>query len=77
MAGNVAKTPKEKKKRVSPAKFMEQVRTEVRKVTWPTKNEWLVTSIMVFIMVALAAIFFFLVDTVIGKAIQFIIQLGS
>ena len=77
MAGNVAKTPNEKKKRVGPAKFMEQVRTEVRKVTWPTKNEWLVTSIMVFIMVALAAVFFFMVDTVIGKAIQFIIQLGS
>jgi preprotein translocase subunit SecE len=74
MADNVAK---EKKKRVSPGKFVEQVRSEVRKVTWPTKNEWFVTSVMVFIMVMLAAVFFFLVDTVIGKAIQFIIGLGS
>jgi preprotein translocase subunit SecE len=66
-----------KKKRVSPFTFVSQVRSEVEKVTWPSRNEWFVTTMMVFIMVVLASTFFFLMDIVIKQAIQFLIGLGG
>jgi preprotein translocase subunit SecE len=49
----------------SPAQFIQQVRTEVSKVVWPTRREVVMTTIMVFIMAALTAAFFSLVDIVI------------
>jgi preprotein translocase subunit SecE len=49
----------------SPAQFIQQVRTEVSKVVWPTRREVVLTTIMVFIMAALTAAFFSLVDIVI------------
>lgn len=65
------------KKRISPFTFIQQVRAETAKVTWPTRNEWLVTTIMVFIMVVMASTFFFLIDIVIKQAVQFLIGLGG
>jgi preprotein translocase subunit SecE len=50
----------------NPAKFLREVRTEVTKVTWPTRKETLVTTGLVFAMAALAALFFFAADQVIG-----------
>ncbi len=49
----------------TPAQFLQQVRTEVSKVVWPTRREVVLTTIMVFIMAALTATFFSLVDVVI------------
>ncbi|MDH5451919.1 MAG: preprotein translocase subunit SecE [Paracoccaceae bacterium] len=49
----------------NPLLFLQQVRTEVGKVVWPTRREVLMTTIMVFIMAALTSVFFFLVDTII------------
>jgi preprotein translocase subunit SecE len=72
-----AGTSTAKKKRVSPFTFIEQVRSETSKVTWPTRSEWVVTTIMVFIMVVLASTFFFLIDIVIKQAIQFLLGLGG
>src|SRR5260370_42466705 len=43
----------------SPFKFLQEVRSETAKVTWPTRRETTITTIMVFVMVALASIFFF------------------
>ena len=51
--------------KTSPAQFLQQVRTEVSKVVWPTRREVVLTTIMVFIMAALTATFFSLVDIVI------------
>ena len=51
--------------RTSPAQFLQQVRTEVAKVVWPTRREVVLTTIMVFIMAALTATFFSLVDLLI------------
>ena len=51
-----------KKKRTSPFVFLQQVRNEAAKVTWTTRNETLVSTIMVLIMVAIMAVFFFTVD---------------
>ncbi len=53
--------------RTSPFQFMQQVRTEVSKIVWPGRRELLVTTAMVFLMAALASVFFFLID----KVIQF------
>ncbi len=49
----------------SPAQFLQQVRTEVGKVTWPNRREVVLTTIMVFIMAALTATFFSLIDVLI------------
>jgi preprotein translocase subunit SecE len=55
---------------VDPAKFVREVRAEMARVTWPSRKETLVTTGLVFAMVALAAMFFFLVDQVIGMGIR-------
>lgn len=49
----------------NPVKFIQQVRSEVSKVVWPTRREVLLTTVMVFLMAALAAVFFALVDIII------------
>lgn len=48
--------------RTNPLQFMQQVRAEVAKIVWPTRREVLLTTMMVFILAALAATFFSLVD---------------
>ncbi|MEO1013645.1 MAG: preprotein translocase subunit SecE [Pseudomonadota bacterium] len=47
---------------VSPFTFLQQVRAEASKVTWTSRNETLISTVMVLIMVAIMAVFFFLVD---------------
>jgi len=58
---------------LSPFKFLQEVRTETSKVTWPTRRETLITTIMVFVLVILSAIFFFVSDQVIRMVITFIL----
>lgn len=55
---------------VNPLQFIQQVRSEVSKVVWPTRREVLLTTVMVFIMAALTAIFFALVDLGIRSGLQ-------
>jgi preprotein translocase subunit SecE len=57
----------------SPFKFLQEVRAETAKVTWPTRRETTITTIMVFVMVALASVFFFVSDQVIRVAITFLL----
>tara|TARA_R110002072_G_scaffold96195_8_gene211739 strand:- start:5885 stop:6142 length:258 start_codon:yes stop_codon:yes gene_type:complete len=66
-----------KRKRTNPFRYLAQVRQEGRKVTWTTRQETLVSTIMVLIMATLAAIFFFVVDLGISSSIDFILGLGS
>ena len=56
--------------RTNPLQFVQQVRAEVAKVVWPTRRETLLTTVMVFIMATLAAIFFFFVDLLIRTGLQ-------
>lgn len=56
--------------RTNPFQFIQQVRTEVSKVTWPTRRETMLTTVMVFVMSAIAAIFFFLVDQLIQLGLR-------
>jgi preprotein translocase subunit SecE len=59
--------------KVSPFKFMQEVRAEAQKVTWPTRKETTVTTIMVFVMVAVASIFFLVADQLMRVAVSFIL----
>ena len=61
----------------SPAKFVQEVRQETSKVTWPTRKETGVSTAMVFVMVILAAIFFFLVDQLLAMGVRTIFGLGG
>ena len=59
----------------SPFKFMQEVRTETAKVTWPSRRETMITTIMVFVMVALASVFFFLSDQIIRYLVTTILMM--
>jgi len=63
--------------KTSPVKFIEEVRQEVSRVTWPTRKETIVTTAMVFVMVFIAAGFFFLVDQVFSAGVRLIFGLGT
>jgi len=57
----------------NPLQFIQQVRAEVSKVVWPTRREVLLTTGMVFVMAALTALFFSLVDLLIRTGLGYII----
>lgn len=59
--------------KVSPGEFIRQVRAETAKVHWPTRKETISTAIMVLIMTALLAIFFFGVDAVFSTVVRFLL----
>ena len=58
----------------NPIQFIQQVRSEVAKVAWPTRREVVLTTIMVFIMAALTATFFSLVDITIRSGLTFVLN---
>ena len=58
------------------AEFVQQVRQELARVTWPTRKETLVTTGMVFVMVFIAAAFFFVVDQMLSYGVRLIFGLG-
>ena len=60
----------------NPFHFIEEVRQETSKVTWPTWKEVWITTTMVLIMVALTSVFFLLTDMVISTVVQFVLRLG-
>jgi preprotein translocase subunit SecE len=63
--------------KTNPFMFLQQVRDEVAKVTWPTRNETAITTVMVFVMATIAAIFFLVADQVMGWAVSLILgQIG-
>ena len=62
--------------KISPIQFFRQVKQEVKKITWPTRKEVTRTSTMVIILVALATLFFFFVDQIIGWLMKLILGLG-
>jgi preprotein translocase subunit SecE len=61
----------------SVGEFVRQVRQEVSKVTWPSRTETIQSTLMVVVMVAFAAVFFFLVDIVLAKLVQLALSVGS
>ncbi|MBX3507039.1 MAG: preprotein translocase subunit SecE [Parvibaculum sp.] len=63
--------------KTNPLEFIQQVRSEASKVTWPTRRETLITTVMVFIMVSFAMVFFFLVDTGLSYIVSLLLGLGG
>ncbi|MDP2800416.1 MAG: preprotein translocase subunit SecE [Phreatobacter sp.] len=61
----------------NPVEFMQQVRQEANKVTWPTRKEVGISSIMVVVFMIVSAIFFFVADSVIRWGVQTLLSLGS
>ena len=67
----------EPKRRTGPFTFFREVRAEGRKVTWATRQEVTVSTIMVLVMVAIASVFFFFVDALLGTIVNFVLGLNS
>ena len=61
---------------INPVKFIEEVRQEVSKVTWPTWKEVWITTLMVVVMIALASVFFLIADLAIGAVVKAVLGLG-
>ena len=63
--------------KISPFKFLQEVRAEADKVTWPTRRETMITTAMVFVMVAVASVLFLVADQVIRIAITLILGVAG
>lgn len=63
--------------KTNPAQFVREVRQEISKVSWPTRKEAMITTLMVFIMSAIMAIFFLVVDKGLSSIISLILGLGE
>jgi len=61
---------------VDPVRFIREVRSEMSKVTWPSRRETLVSTGLVMAMAAAIAIFFLIVDQIIGYGIHALFGLG-
>lgn len=72
--GDDKRPPREK---VSPLQFLRQVRDEARKVTWTTRNETMISTIMVLIMVMLMSIFFLTIDEILRRVIPLILNITA
>ena len=59
----------------NPVKFLQEVRQEVGKVTWPSRQETLISTVMVLVMVALASVFFLAADQIIAWAVQALLKI--
>jgi preprotein translocase subunit SecE len=62
--------------KTNPFTFVQQVRDEVAKVTWPTRNETGITTLMVVVMAFLAAFFFLMADQLMGWGVSLVLGLG-
>src|SRR5215813_1287859 len=63
--------------KISPFKFLQEVRAEAQKVTWPSRRETAVTTAMVFVMVAVASIFFLVADQVMRMVVTLVLGIGG
>lgn len=62
---------------INPVQFIQQVRAEVSKIVWPTRREVLLTTVMVFIMASLTAVFFAMVDILIRFGLTRVLEMFS
>ncbi|OJF92082.1 preprotein translocase subunit SecE [Pararhizobium antarcticum] len=62
--------------KTNPFTFLQQVRAETAKVTWPSRRETMISTLMVFVMVFFAAVFFFAADQLLGWLIGLVLNVG-
>ena len=60
---------------MNPIKFLQEVRQEVGKVTWPSRQETLISTVMVLVMVAAASVFFLASDQIIAWVVQWVLKI--
>ena len=60
---------------LNPIKFLQEVRQEVGKVTWPSRQETLISTVMVLVMVAAASVFFLASDQIIAWVVQWVLKI--
>jgi preprotein translocase subunit SecE len=72
-----AKAPAPPKKPINPLRFAQEVRAEARKITWTTRKETWITSVMVFIMVVLASLFFTFADWILGLGANLLLKIAA
>ena len=63
--------------KTNPMEFLQEVRQETSKVTWPTRKETGISTAMVFLFVFLASIFFLIVDQILQFGVKFVFGLGG
>jgi preprotein translocase subunit SecE len=63
--------------KTNPFTFLSQVRSEASKVTWPSRRETMISTIMVVVMAFVAAIFFFLADQLMAYTVELILGFGK
>lgn len=63
--------------KITPAKFVQEVRQETAKVTWPNRREASISTLTVFVMAVIAALFFFLVDQTLSYGVRLILGWGG
>ncbi len=72
-----AAAPAAPKKPFNPGLFFKEVRQEARKITWTSREETWITTVMVLIMVILASVFFFVVDGALGYLTSLLTKIGQ
>jgi preprotein translocase subunit SecE len=63
--------------KTNPAQFIQEVRQEVSKVTWPTRKETGISTVMVFVMVIVSALFFLIVDWALQHGVRLVLGVGG
>ena len=63
--------------KINPFKFLQEVRAEGQKVTWPTRRETAITTAMVFVMVAITSVFFLIADQIMRLVVTALLGIGS
>jgi preprotein translocase subunit SecE len=63
--------------KTNPAQFVRQVRQEINRITWASRRETMFASLSVLVMALIASIFFLLVDLMLSKIVQFLLDFGG
>lgn len=63
--------------KTNPLAFLRQVRSETSKVTWPSRRETMISTVMVLVMVVFASLFFFAADQLIGWVLGYVLNTGN
>ena len=63
--------------KTNPVQFLQQVRSEASKITWPSRRETMISTAMVLLMVIFAALFFFAADQLIGWLMGLVLNVGN
>ena len=61
----------------NPFAFLQQVRSETAKITWPSRRETMISTVMVLVMVVVAALFFFAADQLISWVLSYVLNIGN